>query len=112
MPALGLGVYQSTPGEMVKEVKTALEDAYRLIDTAAACANEEQSANSQVFVIAKLRMSNNGDVRLAVVVVGAFAVALGVSTLTYLYSVYLESPMVAGFLSMPNTARARLFRQI
>jgi diketogulonate reductase-like aldo/keto reductase len=35
MPALGLGVYQSTPEETVPAVETAAQQGYRLIDTAA-----------------------------------------------------------------------------
>jgi diketogulonate reductase-like aldo/keto reductase len=36
MPALGLGVFQSPPAETVGAVETAIENGYRLIDTAAA----------------------------------------------------------------------------
>lgn len=36
IPALGLGVYQSAPVETTDAVLTALDDGYRLIDTAAA----------------------------------------------------------------------------
>lgn len=69
MPAFGLGVYQSTPAEAAEALKTALEDGYRLIDTAAAYMNEEQVGGgirrsginrSQVFVITKLWMSDYG----------------------------------------------------
>lgn len=69
MPAFGLGVYQSSPAETVEAVKTALEDGYRLVDTAAAYMNEEQVGEgirqsgidrSQVFVITKLWMSDYG----------------------------------------------------
>ncbi len=36
MPALGFGVFQTTPDETVAAVHAALETGYRLIDTAAA----------------------------------------------------------------------------
>ena len=40
MPALGLGVYRSSPEETLFAVSTALDTGYRLIDTAAAYGNE------------------------------------------------------------------------
>jgi 2,5-diketo-D-gluconate reductase A len=42
MPALGLGVFQSSPEETTDAVLAALETGYRHIDTAAAYFNEEQ----------------------------------------------------------------------
>ena len=42
MPALGLGVYRSSPDETLFAVSTALETGYDLIDTAAAYGNEVQ----------------------------------------------------------------------
>lgn len=42
MPALGLGVYQSSPEETAAAVKTALRVGYRHIDTAAAYGNERE----------------------------------------------------------------------
>ena len=36
MPALGLGVAQSSPEDTAEAVRTAIEAGYRLIDTAAA----------------------------------------------------------------------------
>jgi diketogulonate reductase-like aldo/keto reductase len=69
MPALGLGVFQSGPDETVKAVRTALDEGYRLIDTAAAYQNEEQVGEglrrsdvdrSEVFVTTKLWISNYG----------------------------------------------------
>jgi diketogulonate reductase-like aldo/keto reductase len=69
MPALGLGVYQSSPEETVDAVRTALTEGYRLIDTAAAYQNEEQVGQalrasdigrSEVFVTTKLWISDYG----------------------------------------------------
>lgn len=42
MPALGFGVFQSPPAETAAAVEFAIEQGYRLIDTAAAYANERQ----------------------------------------------------------------------
>jgi diketogulonate reductase-like aldo/keto reductase len=41
MPALGLGVFQTPPEETRAAVEAALTSGYRLIDTAAACSNEQ-----------------------------------------------------------------------
>jgi 2,5-diketo-D-gluconate reductase A len=42
LPALGLGVFQSPPEQTVGAVEAAISSGYRLIDTAAAYANERQ----------------------------------------------------------------------
>src|SRR5689334_11449935 len=42
MPAVGLGVFQSPPDHTATAVESALAEGYRLIDTAAAYANERQ----------------------------------------------------------------------
>jgi 2,5-diketo-D-gluconate reductase A len=42
MPALGLGVFQSSPEETAGAVESAIAQGYRLIDTAAAYFNERQ----------------------------------------------------------------------
>ena len=42
MPALGLGVFQSSPEETVTAVESAIAQGYRLIDTAASYFNERQ----------------------------------------------------------------------
>ncbi len=69
MPALGLGVYQSSPEDTLGAVETALADGYRLIDTAAAYMNEEQVGQalresdvdrSEIFVTTKLWISDYG----------------------------------------------------
>lgn len=67
MPALGLGVFQSKPEETSSAVKTALENGYRLIDTAAAYFNEKEVGagmresevqRSDIFLTTKLWISD------------------------------------------------------
>lgn len=69
MPALGLGVYQSSPAETTFAVRTAIETGYRLVDTAAAYFNEKQVGEgirqsgikrSEIFVTTKLWISDYG----------------------------------------------------
>lgn len=71
MPALGLGVYQSSPEETAAAAETAIANGYRLIDTAAAYLNERQVgegigirrsgiARSEMFVTTKLWISDYG----------------------------------------------------
>lgn len=73
MPALGLGVYQSSPEDTLTAVSSALAAGYRLIDTAAIYGNErevgqalaqglqQQSlARSDVFVTTKLWIHDFG----------------------------------------------------
>lgn len=69
MPALGLGVYQSSPEDTTRAVSAALACGYRLIDTAAAYGNEAQVGEAlrqsevgprDVFVTTKLWISDYG----------------------------------------------------
>jgi diketogulonate reductase-like aldo/keto reductase len=69
MPALGLGVYQSSTEDTVHAVTTALADGYRHIDTAAAYMNEQQVGEavkasgidrSEIFMTTKLWISDYG----------------------------------------------------
>jgi diketogulonate reductase-like aldo/keto reductase len=69
MPALGLGVFQSSPEDTVGAVDAALSCGYRLIDTAAAYANERQVGEgirnsgidrSEVFIETKVWISDYG----------------------------------------------------
>jgi diketogulonate reductase-like aldo/keto reductase len=69
MPALGLGVYRSSPEETTAAVESALASGYRLIDTAAAYLNERQVGEgirrsgvdrAEVFITTKLWISDYG----------------------------------------------------
>ncbi|HEY9843260.1 MAG: aldo/keto reductase [Candidatus Sericytochromatia bacterium] len=71
MPSLGLGVYQSPPGEVTRAaVLASLDAGYRLIDTAALYGNEEDVGaalkaaglpREEVFVTTKLWNEDHGD---------------------------------------------------
>ncbi|HMU29147.1 MAG TPA: aldo/keto reductase [Nitrospira sp.] len=69
MPALGLGVFQSSPEDTIKAVATAIADGYRLIDTARAYKNESQVGEgirnsginrAELFVTTKLWLTDYG----------------------------------------------------
>lgn len=69
MPALGFGVFQTPPDETVKAVSSALSTGYRLIDTAAAYANERGVGDAikasglsrdDVFIESKVWISDYG----------------------------------------------------
>jgi diketogulonate reductase-like aldo/keto reductase len=69
IPALGLGVFQTAPEDTIAAVTTALEDGYRLIDTAAAYGNEQEVGEairrsgigrSEIFIETKLWISDYG----------------------------------------------------
>src|SRR5207302_2501434 len=69
MPALGLGVFQTPPGETRDAVSSALGAGYRHIDTAAAYGNERQVGEavhssgvgrSEVFLETKIWISDYG----------------------------------------------------
>ncbi|MBK9408414.1 MAG: aldo/keto reductase [Gemmatimonadetes bacterium] len=69
LPILGLGVFQSPPAETAAAVEAALRSGYRLIDTAAAYANEREVgegirragvARDEVFVETKVWISDYG----------------------------------------------------
>jgi diketogulonate reductase-like aldo/keto reductase len=69
MPALGLGVFQSSPEDTARAVEAALADGYRLIDTAAAYGNEREVgegirrsgvARDEVFIETKVWISDYG----------------------------------------------------
>ncbi len=69
MPALGLGVFQTPPDETRNAVRSALDAGYRLIDTAAAYANEREVGEAvhsaevtraEVFLETKVWISDYG----------------------------------------------------
>ena len=69
MPALGLGVFQSSPEQTATAVEYAITSGYRLIDTAAAYFNEQQVGEaikrsgidrSEIFVTTKLWITTFG----------------------------------------------------
>jgi diketogulonate reductase-like aldo/keto reductase len=69
LPALGFGVFQSPPAQTVDAVETALKTGYRLIDTAAAYANEREVgegirrsglSRDEVFIETKVWISDYG----------------------------------------------------
>ncbi|WP_229052440.1 aldo/keto reductase [Aeromicrobium sp. Leaf350] len=69
MPAVGLGVYQSSPEETIEAVVTALQVGYRHVDTAAAYFNEREVGEAikrseisreEVFLETKIWMSDYG----------------------------------------------------
>ena len=69
LPALGLGVFQSPPAETTGAVQAALETGYRLIDTAAAYANEREVGEAirraglpreDIFIETKVWISDYG----------------------------------------------------
>lgn len=69
IPALGLGVFQSSPEQTATAVESALADGYRLIDTAASYFNERQVgegmrrsgiARDDVFLQTKVWISDYG----------------------------------------------------
>src|SRR4029077_14220889 len=69
MPALGLGVFQTSPDETRDAVRAALDAGYRHIDTAAAYGNEREVGEavhasgqdrSEVFLETKIWISDYG----------------------------------------------------
>ncbi|MBV6403442.1 MAG: aldo/keto reductase [Flavobacteriales bacterium] len=69
MPALGLGVFLSTPEQTADAVATAIANGYRLIDTAAAYNNERQVGEGirrsgvkrdELFITTKLWVADYG----------------------------------------------------
>jgi diketogulonate reductase-like aldo/keto reductase len=69
LPAIGLGVFQTPPAETVGAVESAIATGYRLIDTAAAYANEREVGEGirrsgiprdDVFIETKIWISDYG----------------------------------------------------
>lgn len=102
MPALGLGVYQSSPEETVGAVESAIANGYRLIDTAAVYFNERQVGEgirqsgidrSEIFVTTKLWISGYGYESA----LRAFDVSLRKLGLDYVDLYLLHWPMPSDF---------------
>ncbi|KAK1755451.1 NADP-dependent oxidoreductase domain-containing protein [Echria macrotheca] len=83
IPAIGLGTWQSAPGEVGKAVEAALRAGYRHIDTAAAYGNEKEVGQgikasgvprSEIFLTTKL---NNPDHKRAAAALDDSLKALG-----------------------------------
>jgi 2,5-diketo-D-gluconate reductase A len=65
MPQFGLGVFQTPPDETERVVKMAVDEGYRLVDTASMYRNEEGVGEAllgrtDVFVTTKLGNSDHG----------------------------------------------------
>ena len=65
MPQFGLGVFQTPPDETARVVKMAVDEGYRLVDTASMYRNEEGVGEAllgrtDVFVTTKLGNSDHG----------------------------------------------------
>jgi 2,5-diketo-D-gluconate reductase A len=98
MPAIGLGVYQSTPKQTVGAVEAAIAVGYRMIDTAAAYFNEREVgegirnsgiARGDLFVQTKLWISDYGHEQT----LRAFDASLDRLGLDYVDSYLLHWPM-------------------
>lgn len=104
MPALGLGVYQSSPEDTAEAVRTAIEAGYRLIDTAAAYGNEREVGEGirqsgidrkELFVTTKLWVTDFGEHTTR----NAFATSLEKLGLDYVDLYLLHWPLPAEFAS-------------
>jgi len=111
LPALGLGVFQSTPEQTVGAVTAALARGYRLIDTAAAYLNERQVGEaiarsgvprSDVFVTTKLWIGDYGYERA----LRACDVSLRKLGLEYVDLYLLHQPLPSDFEATVEAYRA------
>nr|UXE45362.1 morphine 6-dehydrogenase [uncultured bacterium] len=102
MPAIGLGVFQSSPEDTVTAVQSAIGQGYRLIDTAASYFNERQVgegirrsgiSREQVFIETKIWVSDYGyDATLH-----AFDKSVGKLGVTHLDLLLLHQPLPTRF---------------
>jgi diketogulonate reductase-like aldo/keto reductase len=102
MPAVGLGVFQSPPDQTATAVESALAEGYRLIDTAAAYANERQVGEGirraglprdDMFIETKIWISDYGyDATLH-----AFDKSAGKLGVNYLDLLLLHQPLPSRF---------------
>lgn len=111
MPALGLGVFQSSPEQTAGAVETAIADGYRLIDTAAAYLNERQVGEgvrrsgvdrTELFITTKLWMTDYGYERT----LRAFDLSLRKLGLQYLDLYLLHWPVPSDFEATVASYRA------
>jgi 2,5-diketo-D-gluconate reductase A len=102
MPALGFGVFQTSPQDTVSAVRTAIETGYRLIDTAASYDNEREVgegiraaalSRSELFVTTKLWISDYGSEKTPI----GFDASLRRLGLDYLDLYLLHQPAPADF---------------
>ncbi|HEX7338510.1 MAG TPA: aldo/keto reductase [Rhodanobacteraceae bacterium] len=111
MPALGFGVFQTPPDATARAVTEALRCGYRLIDTAAAYANERGVgdairdsgiARDELFIETKIWISDYGyDAALH-----AFDKAVGKLGVEWLDLLILHQPMPAAFEKTLDAYRA------
>ncbi|MBB4637855.1 aldo/keto reductase [Longimicrobium terrae] len=111
MPALGLGVYQSSPEDTASAVEAAIARGYRLIDTAAAYMNERQVGEgirnsgidrAEVFIETKVWITDYGfDATLH-----AFDKAVGKLGVEQLDLLILHQPLTTAFNRTLDAYRA------
>ncbi|MEV6159086.1 aldo/keto reductase [Nonomuraea sp. NPDC052129] len=111
MPALGFGVFQSSPEETAAAVETALKTGYRHIDTAAAYGNEREVGEgirrsgldrSEVFIETKVWVSDYGYDRT----LHAFDKAAGKLGVEQIDLLILHQPAPKGFDATIAASRA------
>lgn len=102
IPALGFGVFQTAPEDTITAVAAALEDGYRLIDTAAAYGNEREVGEalrrsgigrSEIHVETKLWISDYGPEKAQV----GFDASLRRLGVDYVDVYLLHQPAAANF---------------
>jgi len=113
MPAFGLGVFRSEPQQTVAAVRSAVASGYRLIDTAAAYANEQQVgegirfsgvSRDDIFVTTKLWMSDYGYESA----LRAFDTSLRRLGLDYLDLYLIHWPVPSAFETTVNSYRTMM----
>jgi diketogulonate reductase-like aldo/keto reductase len=102
MPAIGLGVFQTSPEDTVTAVESAIAEGYRLIDTAASYFNERQVGDglrrsgvsrNQMFIETKVWISDYG----YEATLHAFDKSAGKLRVDYLDLLLLHQPLPSRF---------------
>ena len=102
IPALGFGVFQTAPENTIAAVTAALDDGYRLLDTAAAYGNEQEVGQairrsgigrSEIFIETKLWISDYGAGRAQI----GFDASLRRLAVDYVDMYLLHQPAPADF---------------